>query len=153
MADTVSKERRSWNMSRIQGKDTAIEVKVRKYLFHHGFRYRKNVRQLPGTPDIVLRKYNTAIFVHGCFWHQHPFCRYASTPKSNTEYWDKKLSHNVEKDKSQISKLESLGWHVIVIWECELKKENFEITMQRVINELEETYVSQRSRELHHADR
>ena len=127
-------------MSRIHGKDTEIEVKVRKYLFHNGFRYRKNVSSLPGKPDIVLRKYRTAIFVHGCFWHRHPYCKLCTTPKTNTEFWQKKFDTNVSNDQKHYTELESLGWNVIVIWECEIKKD-FEINMQRVMNELEENYI------------
>ena len=133
-----SLKHRSWNMSRIKGKDTSIEVQVRKYLFSHGFRYRKNVSSLPGKPDIVLKKYKTAVFINGCFWHRHPFCKYATTPKSNTDYWQLKFDRNVANDAKHYSELEALGWHVIVIWECELKKSCFETTMQRVMNELTE---------------
>ena len=128
-------------MGRIRGKETSIEVKVRKYLFHHGYRYRKNVRSLPAIPDIVLRKYKTVIFINGCFWHRHPFCKYATTPKSNTDFWQQKFDRNVANDKKHYDELEAMGWHVIVIWECELKKSCFETTMQRVMNELTENYI------------
>lgn len=136
MADIKSPEKRSQNMSHIRGKDTKIEVKVRSYLFRQGFRFRKNVRKLPGTPDIVLPKYKTVIFVHGCFWHQHPFCKEAHIPKTREDYWVEKLDRNVEKDKKNYQKLEELGWKVIVIWECELEKKHFESTMQRVMHEI-----------------
>ena len=141
MADRIDKEKRSWNMSRIHGKDTGIEVKVRKWLFHHGFRYRKNVRKLPGTPDIVLKKYHSVIFVHGCFWHRHPYCKLCTTPKTNPEFWQKKFDSNVQNDRKHFAELEALGWHVIVIWECEVEK-NFETNMQRMQNELEENFLS-----------
>ena len=135
MADSVSKEQRSWNMSRIRGADTSIEVQVRKYLFSKGFRYRKNVAALPGKPDIVLPKYKTVIFVHGCFWHRHDGCKYATTPSSNSEYWQQKFRRNTENDFKHVQELNSLGWRVITIWECEIKKA-FAETMDRVENEL-----------------
>ena len=135
MADSVSKEQRSWNMSRIRGTNTSIEVKVRKYLFHSGFRYRKNVTALPGKPDIVLPKYKTVIFVHGCFWHRHEGCRYATTPSSNSEYWQQKFRRNIENDIRHSQELSDLGWNIITIWECELKK-SFDDTMSRVIENL-----------------
>ena len=122
-------------MSRIRGTDTSIEVLVRKYLFSKGFRYRKNVSTLPGKPDIVLSKYKTVIFVHGCFWHRHEGCKYATTPSSNSDYWQTKFSRNIENDKKHVQELESLGWKVIIIWECEIKK-TFDETMDRVIREL-----------------
>lgn len=130
--DTVSKEQRSLNMSHIKGKNTSIEVKVRKYLFHHGFRYRINDKRLPGKPDIVLKKYKTVIFVNGCFWHRHINCKYATIPKTNTEYWQKKFERNIYNDNENYRKLASLGWHVIILWECELKS-NFAVTMSEVI--------------------
>ena len=104
MADIKTKESRSYNMSRIAGKDTKPEELVRKYLFSKGFRYRKNVRKLPGTPDLVLPKYRTVIFVNGCFWHQHPGCKNATMPKSNTEFWKEKLGKNVTNDSKNIEK-------------------------------------------------
>ena len=103
--DNHNKTERSYNMSQIHGKDTKPEVKVRKYLFSHGFRFRKNVKSLPGTPDIVLSKYKTVIFVNGCFWHHHD-CRYFVWPKSNTEYWQKKMNENVLRDKRNYELLE-----------------------------------------------
>ena len=135
MADRISPEKRGWNMSRIKGKDTSIEVKVRKYLFHEGFRYRKNVKSLPGKPDIVLPKYNTVVFVHGCFWHRHSGCRYAYMPKSRCEYWKAKFETNVKNDMNNTKLLNDAGWHVIVIWECDIKK-RFEETMGNVVMEL-----------------
>ena len=132
MADSVSKEQRSWNMSRIRGTNTQIEVMVRKCLFSHGFRYRKNVASLPGKPDIVLPKYKTVIFVHGCFWHRHEGCKYATTPSSNSEYWQHKFRRNIENDRRHNQELIALGWRVITIWECEIKKD-FDHTMDQVI--------------------
>ena len=129
MADTISQDKRSWNMSRIRGKDTKIEVKVRKYLFAQGFRYRKNVTDLPGKPDIILPKYKTCIFINGCFWHKHEGCKYFVWPKNNAEFWEKKINGNVERDLRQQQELQALGWKVIVVWECELKGDRFEETM------------------------
>ena len=133
--DTVSKEQRSLNMSHIKSKNTKIEIKVRKYLFSKGFRYRVNVKDLPGKPDIVLKKYKTVIFVNGCFWHRHKNCKLATTPKTNTEYWVNKFNHNIENDQKNYEKLNVLGWHVIILWECELK-DNFEEIMEQVISKL-----------------
>ena len=135
MADSLSKEKRSWNMSKIRGKDTAIEVKVRKYLFSKGFRYRKNVKTLPGKPDIVLPKYKTVIFVHGCFWHRHEGCKDATTPKTRTDFWNEKFQKNVENDRLHARQLAEMGWRVITLWECDINK-HFESTMHRLISEL-----------------
>jgi DNA mismatch endonuclease (patch repair protein) len=122
VADTVTKEQRSRNMSLIRSKETKPEVFVRSVLHQLGFRFRKNVKNLPGKPDIVLPKYKTVIFVHGCFWHQHEGCRRATIPKSNIDYWKPKLIGNVARDASHRASLEALGWNVAVIWECETKK-------------------------------
>ena len=130
MSDVHSPEVRSYNMSRIRGKDTKPEVVVRKYLFSQGFRYRKNVKDLPGRPDIVLKKYNTCIFINGCFWHMHEGCRYFVWPKSNVQFWKEKINSNVERDNKNYNLLKDQGWTVITIWECELKKDSFEKTMR-----------------------
>lgn len=121
MADKHSKEVRSMNMSHIRSTNSKPEEKVRKYLFSKGFRYRKNVRSLPGCPDIVLPKYHTVIFVNGCFWHKHDCPRF-HWPSSNVEYWSPKITRNVERDIQNTKLLENMGWNVIVVWECELKK-------------------------------
>lgn len=121
MTDILTKERRSWNMSRIKGKDTTPEKKVRSILHKNGYRFRLNRKDLPGKPDLVLPKYNLVIFVHGCFWHRHKDCPDAKLPKSNTDFWTTKLNKNVERDKKVRSSLEKLGWKVHVIWECDLK--------------------------------
>lgn len=121
MADVLTPQQRSYNMSRIRNKNTKPEEIVRKYLFSRGFRYRKNVSKLPGKPDIVLPKYKTIIFVNGCFWHKHEGCRYFVWPKNNADFWKKKIEGNVERDRYDYKLLEDLGWHVIVVWECELK--------------------------------
>lgn len=123
-------------MSKIQGKDTKIEVKVRKYLFSKGFRYRKNVKELPGKPDIVLPKYKTVIFVHGCFWHRHGNCKNATTPKSRTEFWEDKFSRNIENDKKNVAALKNDGWNVILVWECEIEND-FETTMLNIIEKIQ----------------
>lgn len=122
MTDVHSKETRSYNMSRIKGKDTKPEVLVRKYLFSKGLRFRKNDKRYPGHPDIVLPKYKTIIFVHGCFWHFHENCRYAVMPSSNVDFWKKKLNGNRLRDERNKKALTEMGWNVIVIWECQLKK-------------------------------
>lgn len=120
------------NMSRIRSTNSKPEEIVRKYLFSKGFRYRKNVKKLPGCPDIVLPKYKTVVFVNGCFWHKHDCPRFV-WPSSNQEYWKPKILRNVERDKNNCRELSSKGWNVITIWECELKKKVFEATMERVI--------------------
>ena len=141
MADIKSKESRSYNMSRIRGKDTKPEEIVRKYLFSQGFRYRKNDKRLPGTPDIVLPKYRTVIFVNGCFWHGHEGCRYFVWPKSNIEFWKKKIEDNILRDQKKTSLLREDGWTVIVIWECELKKAYVDNTLKQLKERLLEDWV------------
>lgn len=121
MADNHTKEVRSFNMSRIRAKDTKPEVLVRSYLFSKGLRFRKNDKRYPGRPDIVLPKYKTIIFINGCFWHVHEGCSDFVMPKSNIEYWTKKLESNRIRDQNIRAQLESQGWQVIVVWECELK--------------------------------
>ena len=119
--DVHSKEVRSYNMSRIKGKNTKPEEIVRKYLFSKGFRYRKNDKRYPGSPDIVLPKYKTVIFVNGCFWHGHKDCKYFVVPKTNTDFWLNKINRNIERDDENKNKLCNMGWKVIVLWECQLK--------------------------------
>ena len=122
LADNHSKEVRSMNMSHIRSQNTKPEEKVRKYLFSKGFRYRKNVRKLPGCPDIVLPKYKTVVFVNGCFWHLHEGCKYFVWPRQNAEFWKNKLTGNTVRDQRNYALLVNAGWHVIVVWECELKQ-------------------------------
>ncbi len=117
--DFCNKTKRSEIMSKIRHENTTPELIVRKYLFSQGFRYRTNVRSLPGTPDIVLKKYKTAIFIHGCFWHGHS-CRAGHKPRSNTVYWIPKIETNMARDARKIKELSSIGWRVIVIWQCEI---------------------------------
>ena len=124
MMDILSEEKRSWNMSRIKGKDTRPEKTVRSILHKNGFRFRLNRKDLPGKPDIVLPKYKSVIMVHGCFWHQHKNCKYATVPKSNTAFWISKLDGNVKRDKKNISALKRLGYRVIVMWECQILDKN-----------------------------
>ena len=119
--DNRTPESRSRNMSRIPSKNTKPEETVRKYLFSKGFRYRKNVSNLPGKPDIVLPKYRTVIFVNGCFWHAHKGCKWFVPPKSNNEFWQKKFAHNVERDEKNYNRLRDLGWKVLIVWECEIR--------------------------------
>ena len=131
MADNHSKEVRSMNMSHIRSTNSKPEEIVRKYLFSKGLRYRKNVSNMPGKPDIVLRKYKTVIFVNGCFWHQHDCGRFVM-PSSNTENWSNKISRNVERDKTNIELLKAQGWKVLVIWECQLKKKVADIYLSQL---------------------
>ena len=119
--DVHDKQTRSYNMSQIKGKNTKPEEIVRKYLFSQGFRYRKNDKRLPGTPDIVLPKYKTVIFVNGCFWHGHESCKYFVWPKSNPKFWKEKIEANIARDNQKSKLLKSKGWKVIIVWECELK--------------------------------
>jgi len=117
--DRLSPEHRSWNMSRITGRDTKPEIAVRSILHRLGYRFRLHRRDLPGRPDIVLPRHQTAIFVHGCFWHQHSGCRLAYQPKTNVDFWNQKLTANVARDRANTRKLRSLGWRVLTIWECQ----------------------------------
>lgn len=119
--DRLSKEHRSWNMSRIRGKDTKPELVVRSMLHRMGYRFRLHVKDLPGKPDIVLPKYRTVIFVHGCFWHRHQGCKLAYTPKTRTSSWISKLNQNVRHDQEMQACLRAQGWKVRVIWECQLR--------------------------------
>ena len=138
MADIKSKEARSRNMAAIKGKNTKPEEIVRKYLFANGFRYRKNDKHLPGTPDIVLPKYKTVIFVNGCFWHGHNNCKYFVWPENNAEFWHKKIERNIMRDKEKAEQLRNLGWRVIVIWECQLKPKIRLESLEHLINEIVE---------------
>lgn len=121
MPDVFSTEKRSEIMAKIRSKDTKIEILVRKWLFAHGFRYRKNDSRFPGSPDIVLPKYKTVIFVNGCFWHGHENCKQKHIPKSNSEFWERKINRNIENDKKNQHAISMMGWNVLVVWECELK--------------------------------
>jgi DNA mismatch endonuclease vsr len=129
VTDNHTKEIRSYNMSQIRSKNSKPEETVRKYLFSKGLRFRKNDKRYPGHPDIVLPKYKTIIFVNGCFWHLHDGCRYAVIPSSNVDYWKPKLERNKERDIKIIEELSERGWNVIVVWECQLRKERKQQTL------------------------
>lgn len=128
-------------MSRIRSKNTKPEVLVRRYLFSRGFRFRINVKRLPGTPDIVLRKYRTVIFVNGCFWHGHEGCRYFVLPKSNVEFWTNKIERNQERDLKSRMQLRNMGWHVIQIWECQLKPKERELALKSIERTLNKIFL------------
>ena len=121
MVDRLTVRERSWNMSRIRGKDTKPEIAVRSILHRMGYRFRLHRRDLPGKPDIVLPKHRTVVLVHGCFWHRHRGCKYAYTPKSRVQFWQKKFHENVERDRRNRKDLRKEGWKVIVVWECEVR--------------------------------
>ena len=131
MTDRISEEHRSWNMSKIRSKDTIPELTVRKLLHRMGYRFRLHRKDLPGNPDIVLPKYRTVVFVHGCFWHRHEGCRYAYTPKSNVDFWKAKFEKNIERDNYVKSKLEAEGWKVVVVWECETRDV---MSLEKILN-------------------
>ena len=125
-------EKRSRNMSAIKSKNTKPEIKVRKVLHSMGYRFRLHSKDLPGSPDIVLPKYKTVIFVHGCFWHRHKNCKYASTPKTRQEFWNKKFTENIKRDSEIQDKIKNLDWRSVVIWECETK--NMENLRDKIID-------------------
>jgi len=120
VSDIKSKEARSYNMRQIKNKNTKPEMLVRRWLFSHGYRYRLHAKNLPGKPDIVLPKYKTVILVNGCFWHGHERCKYFVWPQTNTEFWHEKISKTMERDRKLQKELLDLGWHVVVIWECQV---------------------------------
>lgn len=138
MADVHSREVRSFNMSRIKGKDTKPEIIVRKFLHSQGFRFRLHKKKLPGKPDIVLNKYNTVIFVHGCFWHGHNKCKYFVIPKTRTDWWINKIVKTKKVDKGNNIRLRKMGWKIITIWECELKPKKIEKAFSKIITKLNE---------------
>ena len=136
MADVHNKETRSYNMSQIKGKNTKPEIMVRKFLFANSFRYRLHSKKLPGKPDIVLPKYKIVIFIHGCFWHGHENCRYFVVPKTRTEWWVAKIIQNKKLDSENYLKLTNMGWKVITIFECKLRKEFREGTLNGLITNI-----------------
>lgn len=138
--DIHSKEVRSYNMSQVRSKNTKPEEIVRKYLYRQGFRYRKNVKDLPGKPDVVLAKYHTVIFVNGCFWHMHKGCKKFTWPQSNKEFWENKIKNNCKRDEQNISLLKEAGWKVIIIWECELKKTACDERLMRLCEEIKNRF-------------
>lgn len=139
--DNLTLQNRHKNMTSIRSKGTKPEILVRKYLWRRGFRYRLNNPRLPGHPDIVLRKYRTCIFVNGCFWHGHEGCKYFRVPKTNTEFWVKKITRNIERDKEEQQQLACMGWHCITIWECELKKKKRGKTLESLAFTLNHIYL------------
>lgn len=146
MTDVHSRETRSFNMSRIRAKDTKPELLVRKYLFGKGFRYRVNVKKLPGKPDIVLPKYKTVIFIHGCFWHGHEGCRYFVVPKTRTEWWLEKIGKNKERDRKDHEALRKAGWNIMTIWECQLKPRQQQETLEGIRLLLEKTWLERKKK-------
>ena len=137
MTDIMTPEQRHKCMAAIKGKDTKPEMLVRRYLHACGFRYSLHCKKLPGSPDLVFRSLRTVIFIHGCFWHGHEKCKYYRLPKSNTEFWRDKVEQNRQRDSAVIQELESKGWRVFIIWECELKnKSTREATLRRISREL-----------------
>ena len=137
--DVHDKKTRSYNMSQIKGKNTKPEELVRKYLFAQGFRYRKNDKRLPGSPDLMLPKYKTVIFVNGCFWHGHTGCKYFVWPQNNADFWREEIQSNITRDEKNYSKLDEMGWNIIVIWECELKPKMRDACLSRLLISLKET--------------
>ncbi|MDE2060618.1 MAG: DNA mismatch endonuclease Vsr [candidate division NC10 bacterium] len=135
--DRLSKERRGWNMSRIRGKDTSPEKTVRSLVHGLGYRFRLHRRDLPGQPDIVLPRLRAVIFVHGCYWHRHKGCRYAYTPKTRIEFWQRKFDDNVARDKQALKSLRKRGWRILLAWECQLS--NKKALANRVIRFLAES--------------
>jgi DNA mismatch endonuclease, patch repair protein len=133
--DQLTRERRSWNMSRIRDKDTVPERAVRSLLHRLGYRFRLHLSNLPGKPDIVLPKYHIVVFVHGCFWHRHAKCRFAYTPKSNVEFWANKFAQNTERDRKNARRLRKTGWKVYVVWECQtLDSKALTLKLQKLFN-------------------
>ena len=132
MSDVLTPQQRHRFMSHIRSKATKPEITVRKWLWAHGYRYRLNVKSVPGKPDIVMRKYRTAIFVNGCFWHGHEGCKQFVLPKTNTDFWQTKIARNRERDQRNHDELTHAGWQVIVLWQCKLNKQELEPTMQQV---------------------
>ena len=143
MTDKLTSEQRHLCMSHIRSKNTKPEMIVRKYLFAQGYRYRLHVKRLPGTPDIVLKKYRTIIFVNGCFWHGHEGCKYAKLPARNIAFWQNKITENKQRDLKDRIELRDLGWHVVTIWQCQLKAKNKEITLESLDYTLNSFYLSE----------
>lgn len=136
MADVHTKQQRSYNMSRIKAKDTKPELLVRRFLHAHGFRYRLHDKKLPGKPDIVLPKYKTVVFVHGCFWHGHTNCKYFKIPRTRTEWWTEKINRNKFNDRKAQRLLKKEGFQVITVWDCQLKAKSINSTFSKIISYL-----------------
>ena len=148
MADKMTQEQRHKCMSRIKSKDAKPEMLVRRYLHSRGYRYRVNVRRLPGTPDIVLRKYKTVIFINGCFWHGYEGCKHFVLPKSNSQFWQQKIERNKHRDIEKRIQLRRLGWHTIIIWGCELMPKNRHTTLQALEQTLNKIFLLNNSVEV-----
>ena len=142
--DKLTQEQRHRCMSSIKGKNTKPEMVVRKFLFSRGFRYRLNHPRLPGHPDLVLRKYRTVIFVNGCFWHGHENCKYFRLPKTNIDFWSNKIERNKERDKKEQCQLATMGWHCIIVWECQLKPKVREQTLESLAYTLNHIFLEDR---------
>lgn len=140
--DSWSKEQRSACMARIKSSDTKPELIVRKYLYKRGYRYRKNVKRLPGSPDIVLKKYGIAIFIHGCFWHGHD--THFHMPKSNVEFWEKKIRRNIQRDEENREQLKRMGWNVLTVWECQLKPATRKQTLLEIEYYINHSFLSRK---------
>ena len=136
MSDVLTPEQRHRNMAAIHSVSTKPELKLRNALWHLGFRYKVNDKRLPGKPDIVLPKYRTAIFVHGCFWHGHQGCKWFVRPKTNTAFWEAKFQYNIERDQRNYAKLDEMGWRVLVIWECEIRHGNQLEACENLVNHI-----------------
>jgi DNA mismatch endonuclease (patch repair protein) len=136
MTDIYSKETRSYIMSQVKSKNTTPELLVRKFLFSKGIRYRLHKRDLPGKPDVVICKYKTVIFINGCFWHGHEGCRYYKTPKTNTEFWIKKINKNITNDNINVRVLQDMGWKVLTVWGCEIKPKYLSNTLALLIKNI-----------------
>lgn len=140
MTDIHSKETRSYNMSQVKARDTKPELIVRRFLFSNKLRYRLYDKKLQGKPDIVLRKYKTIIFIHGCFWHGHENCKYSALPKTRTEFWSDKIESNKNRDNKNIDQLRSDGWNVLIVYECELKKGKQEHTLNNILSNIQNQF-------------
>lgn len=141
MVDVLTPEQRHRNMSRIRGKDTGPELQLRSMLHRAGYRFRLHYPKLPGRPDIVLPKYKAAVFVHGCFWHRHEGCKYATEPKTRPEFWEKKFLDNLDRDSRNRKEVSAAGWQVIIVWGCEIKNEPRKILRRLCRNLMEENDV------------
>lgn len=141
MSDVHTPEQRHKNMTAIRAKNTKPEIIVRKFLWSHGYRYRLNHPRLPGKPDIVMRKYRTCIFINGCFWHGHEGCKYFVMPKSRTDFWQAKITRNQERDIEVKHQLAKMGWHSITIWECELKPNKKDATLESLLYTLSKIFL------------
>ncbi|WP_322786354.1 very short patch repair endonuclease [Pontibacter roseus] len=146
MADNLSKEKRSYAMSCVKSKNTRPEMLVRKFLHSKGFRYRLHSKQLPGKPDVVLSMYKAVVFVHGCFWHHHySGCSRSRLPKSNVEFWEKKIKRNIDRDKQNLQHLHMLGWRTFIVWECGLSKSRRDLTLNNLVHDIRDGALNIRS--------